>query len=244
MIYVMSDIHGNFRRFRSIMEQIHLQSEDTLYILGDVIDRHPGGIRILRWIMEQPNVKMLLGNHEFMMLRALERPYDEEDVPGPGDMKLWHMNGGAVTHQSLKHQRLVVREQIIQYLRGLPLSYDLSLNGIDYKLVHGAPPDKYNAAFRSYKSRTHYSVWKRTYAFELKNEDYTLIFGHTPTLDYQPDCPMKIWRGRRKIGIDCGSGYPEDPQEKYLKYGRLACLRLDDMAEFYSDEPWKEKNNE
>ena len=36
MIYVMSDIHGNAIRFNSIMEQIDLQPEDTLYVLGDV----------------------------------------------------------------------------------------------------------------------------------------------------------------------------------------------------------------
>ena len=39
MIYVMSDIHGQKRRFDSIMKQIKLQPEDTLYVLGDVIDR-------------------------------------------------------------------------------------------------------------------------------------------------------------------------------------------------------------
>ena len=39
MIYVISDIHGNINRFNSIMEQINLQDTDTLYVLGDVIDR-------------------------------------------------------------------------------------------------------------------------------------------------------------------------------------------------------------
>ena len=37
MIYVMSDIHGQSRRFDSILSQINLQPEDTLYILGDVM---------------------------------------------------------------------------------------------------------------------------------------------------------------------------------------------------------------
>ena len=41
---------------------------------------------------------------------------------------------------------------------------------------------------------------------------------------------MTIYYGKDKIGIDCGSGYPEGSQ------GRLACLRLDDMQEFYSEE--------
>ena len=52
MIYVMSDIHGNKRRFESILEQISLREEDTLYILGDVIDRHPDGIELLQRIMD------------------------------------------------------------------------------------------------------------------------------------------------------------------------------------------------
>ena len=64
MNYVLSDIHGNEKRFASILKQIRLQPSDTLYVLGDVIDRHPGGVRILRKIMAMPNAKMLLGNHE------------------------------------------------------------------------------------------------------------------------------------------------------------------------------------
>ena len=52
MTYVLSDIHGNLRRFESIMAQINLQPDDTLYVLGDVIDRYPDGIKILRRIMQ------------------------------------------------------------------------------------------------------------------------------------------------------------------------------------------------
>lgn len=77
MIYVMSDIHGNSERFNSVMEQINLQPEDTLYILGDVVDRFPDGIRILRKLMGMPNVKMLRGNHEQMMLRTILVPYEQ-----------------------------------------------------------------------------------------------------------------------------------------------------------------------
>ena len=38
MIYVMSDIHGQKRRFDSVMKQINLQPDDTLYILTIEID--------------------------------------------------------------------------------------------------------------------------------------------------------------------------------------------------------------
>lgn len=79
MIYVMSDIHGQKRRFDSVMKQINLQPDDTLYILGDVIDRNPDGIKILRQIMAMPNAKMLLGNHELMMMNALYYPSPEDE---------------------------------------------------------------------------------------------------------------------------------------------------------------------
>ena len=41
------------------MEQINLKESDTLYILGDVIDRHPYGIKILRKIMKMPIILRL-----------------------------------------------------------------------------------------------------------------------------------------------------------------------------------------
>lgn len=98
MIYVMSDIHGNAIRFNSIMEQIDLQPEDTLYVLGDVIDRYPDGIRILRLLMSMPNVQMLLGNHEYMMLNALDR-LAKDNPEYPHALRLWYRNGGDITHE-------------------------------------------------------------------------------------------------------------------------------------------------
>lgn len=39
MIYVMSDIHDHYSRYRSVMKQIRLRKTDHLYVLGDCIDR-------------------------------------------------------------------------------------------------------------------------------------------------------------------------------------------------------------
>ena len=84
MIYVMSDIHGQKRRFDSVMKQINLQPEDTLYVLGDVIDRNPDGIKILQDAVksgkkfENPNIEWgmdLQSEHE--------RYLTEEVVKGP-----------------------------------------------------------------------------------------------------------------------------------------------------------------
>lgn len=234
MIYVLSDIHGNERRFQSVMEKICLQPEDTLYVLGDVIDRHPGGIRILRQIMQMKNARMLLGNHEYMMLRALGDPYDDYADTGNA-VEHWYRNGGKVTHDHFKRLRKTLRAEIIAYLKALPLSMELEVNGRVYKLVHGSTVELFDFDPK-YKNPTHFAVWKRLDPEDLIPGGSVFVFGHTPTRHYQSCVPMEIWEGENRIGIDCGSGYPEEAEKPNSRYGRLACLRLDDGKVFYSDE--------
>ena len=120
MTYVLSDIHGNLRRFESIMKQIDLQSDDTMYVLGDVVDRYPDGIKILRRIMKMPNARMLMGNHEYMMLQAIghcRNAADERVNTNWKQIKHWYQNGGRVTHEQLKHIRLDTRAEIFRFIR-------------------------------------------------------------------------------------------------------------------------------
>lgn len=238
MKYVISDIHGNERRFDSIMKQINLQEKDEIYILGDVIDRYPGGIRILQRIMKIPNAHMLLGNHEYMMLRALGCPYDTDEAMSEREIQyeqnLWHRNGGDVTHQYWKRIRKDRRKEIVDYLHSLPINIDIKVGGKSYKLVHGAPIEDYNE-WSEYENATQYSVWERLSLLDINDRDYTLVFGHTPTEHYQDSIPMEVLKHGSGIGIDCGSGYPE--MSSYGQKGRLACLRLDDGMAFYSTEP-------
>lgn len=239
MIYVMSDIHGNLRRFESVMKQINLQPDDTLYILGDVIDRWPYGIKILRRIMKMPNVKMLLGNHELMMLEALdENGYVSKNAIGRFGRKIdiWYNNGGMVTHNYIKHLSIPMRREIIEYLKSLPVSYDFDFHGMHYKLVHAAPPEWYETSDRYYSNEKEYAVWERRYPAYGNTETYTVIFGHTPTIHFQSENPMEIHYEEFAIGIDCGAGGAEYVPVQRKRKGRLACLRLDDLNEFYSEE--------
>ena len=233
MVYVMSDIHGNTPRFESVMQQIDLKPEDTLYILGDVVDRYPDGIRILRRLMKMPNVKMLIGNHEYMMLNSLNEPHVriKSDSPWerarlPKNTRLWYRNGGEVTHNYIKHIRKDIRDEVTEYLNSLPCNMEVEVNGIKYKLVHASPEENYQGlAMFDYETKKEFAVWERWTPSDMVPEGYVLIFGHTPTTHFQNVRPWSIWKSDEAIGIDCGCGYHE---------GRLACLRLDDMMEFYS----------
>ena len=62
MIYICSDIHGNYEKYRALLEKISFRDEDALYILGDVFDRGPAGLRVLRDMINRPHVVPLLGN--------------------------------------------------------------------------------------------------------------------------------------------------------------------------------------
>lgn len=52
--YVISDIHGMYNKFIELLNKIKLKDTDTLYILGDVLDRGPDPIKTLLKIMSMP----------------------------------------------------------------------------------------------------------------------------------------------------------------------------------------------
>ena len=108
--YVLSDIHGYLNRFTSMLERIGFSDQDTLYILGDVIDRGPEGVRLLEQIRQTPNMILLLGNHEYMCLQAHAPEATERDL------YRWSRNGCAPTVRGLKCLPRERREAVLEYL--------------------------------------------------------------------------------------------------------------------------------
>ena len=240
MTYVMSDIHGNKKRFESVLSQINLKSTDRLYILGDVIDRFPYGIELLQRIRQMKNARLLLGNHEYMMLQALSGHYDKTyirpDRAYIDEFRLWRMNWSGRTIQGFKHLPNTEKDEILKYLRTRKLSLRITVNGRRYLLVHAAPSYCFTPADKEdYGFLKEFMVWARIDPKHPLHADETLVFGHTPTSGFQEGSPLRIWYGENRIGIDCGAGWDNESSRK-LGRGRLACLRLDDMKEFYSEE--------
>ena len=62
--YVCSDIHGHYDKWCALLTALDLRPDDTLYVLGDMIDRGPDGVKVLQDMMLRPNVIPILGNHE------------------------------------------------------------------------------------------------------------------------------------------------------------------------------------
>lgn len=238
MTYVMSDIHGNKKRFESVLSQINLKSTDRLYILGDVIDRFPDGIELLQRIRKMKNARLLLGNHEYMMLNALANRFETPEKLNSNKYfeakSIWNQNHNSPTINGFHALSEDEQRSLYDYLKHRRLFIKLTVNGQKYLLVHGSSPDGFCEEERyRYDSITEYVVWNRCSPSFTLSDGSIMIFGHTPTAYYQNKDPMTIWHGNNIVGIDCGAGF----NSKNVGIGcRLACLRLDDMKEFYSEE--------
>ena len=218
----MSDIHGCMKAYREMLRKINFTSSDTLYIIGDVVDRGPDGIGVLLDIISRPNVTMLLGNHELMMLNAMSAMTNLKDNELCPELELWAMNGCAPTLDGLDRLSEKEAAKLFEYLEDLMPKTDVTVGEKTYHLVHGAPGGTGATEYDLVWSR----IDKNAPAFFT---DRTVISGHTPTPYYNDDGSAKIWYGNGCIIIDCGCFVQSIP-------GKLACLRLDDMKEFYTSQ--------
>ena len=115
---------------------------------------------------------------------------------------------------------------------------DVKAGGVKFRIAHAAPPDLYRKEDRwDFEDVTAFCVWKRHLDFSMLPDDYTLIFGHTPTIYFKSQRVLEIWRSEngRAIDIDCGCMFEGETGAIYPVQGRLALLRLDDMEVFYAD---------
>lgn len=143
---------------------------------------------------------------------------------------------GDVTHRDIKKLSEAERESLFDWIDALPTELDITVNGRRYKLVHAMPKELFYLAKRPQLGEKYFSVWDRQSGEAPLSGEYTMIFGHTTSHHYQDGSPMRIWHGPDRMDIDCGSAYPDVQDENAEFIGRLACIRLDDMREFYSGE--------
>ena len=50
--FAISDIHGCAKTFEALLEQIALTKDDTLFLLGDLIDRGPGSKEVVDKVLQ------------------------------------------------------------------------------------------------------------------------------------------------------------------------------------------------
>ena len=101
-----------------MLDGISFSDRDTLFIVGDIIDRGPDSIPMLQEIMDRKNMICLMGNHELMMLTEYLYPQKES-------YWLNGSNGGIVTKEAFEQLPYGEQFRILKFISGMYLQYDV-----------------------------------------------------------------------------------------------------------------------
>ena len=231
--YVISDIHGQYDMFMELIDKIDLKQTDTLYVLGDILDRGPHPIKVLKRLMEMPNAICIVGNHELMALECLEflmkeiteMSIEELDEEMLDNLVTWQYNGSKSTIDEFIELGSDEKQDIIDFIKEFLIYEEVAVSDWDYLLVH-AGLGNYSPEKDIEDYSLHELVWIRADYDEQYFEDTFVITGHTPTQTIEGNPrPGFIYRNNNHIAIDCGAHYPG---------GRLAAICLETGEEFYS----------
>lgn len=207
-IYAVGDVHGHASKLAAMHELIREDLErdpvpDPMLIhLGDYIDRGPDSAACLSILSDAPPLPgvrtvNLMGNHEWMLLTALDEPSDAAVLN-------WLGNGGGI---SLQSWGISLDTPPNRWAESIPPGHLAFLRGLafthvepDFLFVHaGVRPGR-----RMEQQRQQDLVWIREPFLQWDGvmlpeaPDRVVVHGHTPF-------PEPVVRPNR-IGIDTGAG--------------------------------------
>lgn len=232
MIYVMADIHGEYDKYKLMLDRIAFSSNDTLYVLGDVVDRGDHPIKLLQDMASRDNIYPILGNHEavainvlrHLMVEITEANYATHvDTAALSHFLDWQEDGGVTTLREFQKLSIEERYDLLDYMEDFAL-YDVVDVGISTFILCHAGLQNFSQS-RDLEAYLPHELILGRHNYERRYFDDSSIYivtGHTPTLSITGN--PSIYMNMNNIAIDCGATYPN---------GRLACLCLDTMEEFY-----------
>ncbi len=214
--YVMSDIHGMAGLLKKMLKKICFSSEDTLYILGDMIDRGPDPAGVIELVTSRKNIVALRGNHEDMFAQWYE--YTEDKSQG------YFYNTYKILMSS-DHTREKIPEYV-RWMKKLPLYKKVKIKDTCYIMAHAST----EGAFQIWKQKDVFLWESEVNSSGRSYPGYISIVGHVPTfiLRGYPKEPAAIWHRTdgTLLDVDCGAAFPEYG-------GRLGCFCLETGEEFY-----------
>ncbi|WP_010598882.1 symmetrical bis(5'-nucleosyl)-tetraphosphatase [Rickettsiella massiliensis] len=138
-IYVVGDIQGCLDPLQQLLEKVNFDpARDALWTTGDLVNRGPSSLAVLRFFYSLKNSQIVLGNHDLHLLSVLEgqatlSPADTLDsildAPDSDQLATW-----------LRHQPLLYYHQSLKVVlvhAGLPPEWDLT-----HALQHAAEVER------------------------------------------------------------------------------------------------------
>ena len=220
-MYVVGDVHGHCSRLARVHAFVRADlvrrpvADPMLVHLGDLIDRGPDSAGCIALLASGPPIPgvptaNLLGNHEWMMLAALDHAGRRSE-----DSDRWLDNGGAET---LHSWGLRATDAPAQWMAGIPARHLVFLRSLQtslleggYAFVHaGVRPGVPMARQREVDLLWIREVFLHHDGPMLPEDPWrVIVHGHTPE-------PAPVLRANR-LGLDTGAG----------KGGPLTCAVLE-----------------
>ena len=213
MHYAIADIHGCRDELMMLLDRIRFSDSDTLYVLGDTIDRGPDPAGVLRELSLMPNAVLVLGNHEYMartILPQLLKPVEEENIEQVLTqdflrmLETWQRNGCDVTIQAFREMNEEDRAFYLEFLSDEFSLYEtVSVEDREFFLSHTLPRDP--AVLRGKRGVTVEAfVFGRPDFEDSWEQETRFLCGHTPTFLIKGAEKGKVFRKGNLIDIDCG----------------------------------------
>lgn len=223
-VLCVSDIHGNLRLLKGLLDKVDFGVGDTLIVLGDILERHVDSLATLRYLMDvsrQYDVRFVLGNCDNLVLdfvdQAGELPDDffERWLGNLGTRSVLRQMADLAgipmeSRADYPRARAVLGREFAPELALLRSMPHILIND-DYLLVHGGVPREEGLdeliAFDVMKND---SFLNQGYAFHR-----WLVVGHTPVTLYREDIASAapiIDRDKRIASIDGGCTLKWDGQ--------------------------------
>lgn len=194
LTFAIGDVHGCLHLLDALLAQIAGRAAGAphrIVCLGDYVDRGPASAGVVSRLRELPGgdreVVCLKGNHEDMLLRAVDDP--------DRNLDLWLSNGGADTLRSFgAAEPREMPSDAVAWLRDLRVQFD---DGRRVFVHAGIDPDRTLA-----EQKPEDLLWIRQRFLDSRRTfERFVVHGHTPKLVGGPDLRPN------RVNLDTGAVY-------------------------------------
>jgi len=272
--YVVSDIHGCYSAFQSLLDKIQFDSElDELIIAGDIIDRGQENYQMLEYAASKPkNVTFLMGNHDYGFIeytKELLRLYSSKKVPEDVTLQTLVRNSSYnyLFHNNVLDHYDTIRKLIMDkkhpvtlddfrrwknIIKKFPYYVKRTICEKEYIIVHAGYISEDDYARSKFLFLKHgltslemFYMWARNDAVYCGGiPGATVVSGHTPTI-----ADTLFFNDGKACRIEYGDRTFIDIDCGYVfhktdKNANLACLRLEDESVVYLNKQKSKKSAE